>query len=111
MRRNVRITAWLLLLAIAVLSLIPPSYRPVIIVPHSVEHLAVFLATGLAFGFGYSYRYLFQIAALILFTAAIEIAQLWVPGRHARFSDFLINALGVGIGVSLGFLSKTGEAG
>ena len=51
-----RVSAWLLVLVITVLTLIPPSYRPTTEAPHSVEHLAIFLATGLAFGVGYSGR-------------------------------------------------------
>ena len=103
MTKLLQVAAWSLLMTITVLSSVPPSYRPITMVPHYLEHIAVFLLTGMAFGLGYSYRYLSHLAALILFTAAVELAQLWVPGRHARFSDFLLNALGVGIGVSLGF--------
>jgi len=35
-----------------------------------------------------------QFVALLAFAAAIELAQLLVPGRHARLSDFLIDAWG-----------------
>jgi VanZ family protein len=101
-KRIFQITAWLLLLAIAGLSLVSPWYRPVTNIPHALEHFAIFFATGLAFGLGYSTPYLYRLIPLISFTAAVEIAQLWVPGRHARFSDFLINVLGVGIGLGLG---------
>ena len=92
---------WLLALAVAVLSL-PPWYRPVTGMPHALEHFSMFFAMGLAFGLGYSTPYLSQLLLLIAFTAAIEIAQLWVLGRHARFSDFLVDALGVAIGVGVG---------
>jgi VanZ family protein len=103
-------TAWLLLLAIAVLSLAPPWYRPVTGIPHALEHFAIFLATGMAFGLGYSTPYLFQLIPLISFTAAVEIAQLWVPGRHARFTDFLFDALGVGIGVGFAQVRFRGQS-
>jgi VanZ family protein len=26
-------------------------------------------------------------------TGALELAQLWVPGRHARLEDFIVDAL------------------
>jgi VanZ family protein len=99
-RRIFQTAAWLLLLAIAVLTLAPPWYRPVTHIHHTLEHLAIFVATGLAFGLGYSAPYLYRLIPLIGFTAAVEIAQLWVPGRHARLSDFLINVLGVSIGLA-----------
>ena len=43
-----------------------------------------FVATGAAFGLGYPRRFLFLPVALLTFTAAIEVAQMLVPGRHAR---------------------------
>jgi VanZ family protein len=97
----IRMTAWLLLLAVAVLSLAPPWYRPVTDIPHALEHFVIFLAAGLALGLGYSARYLSQLIPLTSYIAAVEIAQLWVPGRHARFSDFLIDALGASVGLAL----------
>jgi hypothetical protein len=38
-----RASAWLLALAIVVLSLVPPSYRPITEASHNIEHLAIFL--------------------------------------------------------------------
>jgi hypothetical protein len=76
-----RVVAWLLLSAIVVLSLVPPSLRP------TIEHAAIFLATGISFGMAYLGReWLLSIGAII-FCVVIEIAQLYVPGRHARLSD------------------------
>jgi VanZ family protein len=105
MRRLIQIAGWLLLWAIAVLSLVPPSYRPGTDMPHTFEHLAICIVTGLAFGLGDFHRYLSRIVLLIAFVGVIELAQLLVPGRHARLSDFLLDALGVSIGVGLGHLA------
>jgi VanZ family protein len=103
MRRLFRITAWLLLVTIVVLSVVPPKDRPVTPAPHDLEHIAIFLAAGLAFGLGYS-RHLVQIFGLIAFSAAIELVQLAIPGRHARVSDFVVDAVSVSMGVAVGFL-------
>jgi VanZ family protein len=94
-----RIASWLLAASIVVLSLVPPSLRPVTELPHDVEHFAIFGATGLAYGLGYSRQYFVVAAALLIFTGAIEVAQMAVPGRHARLSDFMVDALAVCIGV------------
>ena len=99
-------SAWILLMTIAVLSLVPAQDRPVTSLPHSVEHFSIFLVTGLAFGVGYPQRRLFQFVAVLAFTAAIELAQLLVPGRHARLSDFLVDALGITVGLSIGFIAS-----
>jgi VanZ family protein len=104
MQKIFRLTAWLLVLAIIVLSLGPPSSRPVTGAGHGLEHLLIFLATGLAFGLGYLRRFWSLSMALLTFAAAIEVAQMWVPGRHARLSDFLADAMASCLGVGLSYL-------
>jgi VanZ family protein len=91
-----------MLLAITVVSVVPPGYRPVTPAPHNVEHLSPFLAAGLAFGLGYERHHLLQSFALVAFSAAIELIQLTIPGRHARLSDFLVDAVSACLGVGLG---------
>jgi VanZ family protein len=99
MLKAARIIGWLLATAIVVFSLVPPDLRPVTYAPHDFEHFAIFAATGLAFGLGYGPRYPIAIA-LIIFAGAIEVAQLFVPGRHARLSDFMVGALAACIGLA-----------
>ena len=103
MRRLFQIAAWFLLVTIVVLSVVPPEDRPVTPAPHDLEHVAIFVAMGLAFGLGYS-RHLVQILALMAFSGAIELIQLGIPGRHARVSDFVVDALSVSVGVGLAFM-------
>ena len=100
-----RAIAWLLIVVICLLSLLLPSQRPVTGAPHNFEHLAIFMLTGLAFGLGYRLRHLTQAAGLIAFAGAIEIAQYWVPGRHARTSDFIVDAASACAGVIGAWLS------
>lgn len=97
-----RVAAWLLAIIITVLSVVPPSMRPETDVPHNLEHFVPFLVTGVAFGFGYDRRAFLVAAAMVVFTAAIEILQIFVPGRHARLSDFVVDAAAVTAGVALG---------
>jgi VanZ family protein len=46
-----------------------------------------------AFGLGYKRRHDLLAILLVVFSGAIEIAQLFVPGRHARLGDFIIDAV------------------
>jgi VanZ family protein len=103
MQRISQAVAWLLAGAIVVLSLSPPSVRPTTGAAHGLEHFLIFLATGLAFGFGYARRAGLLMFALPTFAAAIEVAQNWVPGRHARMSDFLVDAASSCLGVALSY--------
>ena len=100
LRQLYKVTAWFLLLAIATLSLVPPSHRPETIIPHGAEHLVAFLLLGFAFALGYPRRILLATLLLVGFVGVVEIAQLFVPGRHARLSDFLIDAFAVSIGLA-----------
>ena len=84
-----------------ILSLVPAAARPTTIAGSGAEHFVIFLATGLAFALGYPRKPLFIASALLIFTAAIEIAQTWVPGRHARMSDFAIDLLAISLGIGL----------
>ena len=80
------------------LSVVPATLRPETSLPHSLEHFAIFWATGLAFALGYSVTPLLAML-LITFSGAVEIMQLFIPGRHARLSDFIIDALASVIGL------------
>lgn len=94
-----RIAAWALTVAIVVLSLAPPWLRPETGAPHGVEHFAIFFGSGVAFGIGYKIKRVAMMAGLVIFSGAIEFAQVFVPGRHARLSDFVIDALALSLGV------------
>jgi VanZ family protein len=100
-----RAAAWLLIVATLALSLVPASQRPVTGTPHNFEHLAIFVVMGLVFGLGYRSHYLSQAAGLVAFAGAVEIAQYWVPGRHARISDFIVHAIGICISVVAAWLA------
>jgi VanZ family protein len=97
-----RIVAWLLALAILVLSVVPARLRPGTGIPHDVEHFGIFVAAGFAFGLGYTRRYsaIAIVIAMLIFAGAIEIAQLFVPGRYALLTDFFLNTLALFYGVA-----------
>jgi VanZ family protein len=95
-----RWAAWAALVLVVALMVVPPALRPVSGLPHALEHFLVFLLTGAAFGLGYpKQRFTIAIAALPV-TAILELLQLLAPGRHARMSDFLIDALGMCAGIA-----------
>jgi VanZ family protein len=94
-----RIAAWLLATIIVILSVVPPDLRPETGVPHYLEHFAIYWATGFAFGLGYERNRGLLAIPLVAFSGAVELAQLIVPGRHARISDFLVDAIAISIGV------------
>jgi VanZ family protein len=105
-KRIARASAWLLLLVIVVLSLVPASQRPTTSVTHFGEHFWIFFAVGLAFGIGYAKGWWILTVGLTAFAGAIELAQLAVPGRHARASDFFVDAAAACVGIGLSCLAS-----
>jgi VanZ family protein len=103
---EVRTFAWILAFVIAALSVVPPWLRPETSAPHHFEHFAIFFSTGIAFGLGYHRRPILISTALLLFAALIEIAQIFVPGRHARLSDFIVDGIAVVIGAMSAALAR-----
>jgi VanZ family protein len=100
-----------MLVALVVLTVVPPNIRPVTPLPHSIEHAAfphgiehaaTFLLAGILFGTAYLGRERMLSVGAVVFCAAIEAVQLYVPGRHARISDFVIDTAAGIAGVFLG---------
>jgi VanZ family protein len=103
--------AWIAIAAITLLSIAPPSLRPTTFVPRKLEHLLIFGIAGLAFSLAYRANPLYQIIGMTALAGVLEVAQYWIPGRHARMSDFVINTIGVIIGVIVGRLVYDAMAG
>ena len=53
----------------------------------------IFFAAGITFAAGYPRREWLLTVGAIFFCAGIELAQLAVPGRHARLGDFIVDAI------------------
>lgn len=95
-----RIIAWLLIAAAIFLSIGPQKFRPYTGIEHELEHFLAFALIGLAFGLAYPGRGLILAMLGIAMAGALETAQLWVPHRHAYFSDFLVNGSAACIGLA-----------
>jgi VanZ family protein len=102
-RQISKLAGWLLLFLIIVLSVVPAEDRPVTALPHDLEHFGIFIAAGAAFGLGYA-EFVILSFALVGFSAAVEMLQIFMPGRHARLSDFVVDACSIWFGVVLGAL-------
>lgn len=97
-----RWAAWILLIALAVITLGPIGVRPVSQAPVGIEHTLAFAALGLAFAMGYP-RHLPTILALVIAVVVLlEVGQTFDPSRHARLSDIIQKMIGGGMGVAFG---------
>jgi VanZ family protein len=87
----IRAAAWLVFVAVVFVTLGSPQYRPTTDFAHDVEHALAFLALGLLFGLGYASNRLTVILGAVPVIGVLEVLQLWMPGRHARMEDFVVN--------------------
>jgi hypothetical protein len=96
-----RIIAWLLTAAVTFATLGPPSYRPHSALGQDGEHALAFVLVGLAFGLAYPRRRRFTAGVAVILIGILELLQLWMPGRHARLEDFVVDALAACAGITI----------
>ncbi len=94
-----RIIAWLLTAAVIFATLGPPSLRPHSSLGQDGEHALAFVLVGLAFGLAYTQHRLFTAGIAVVLIGVLELLQLWMPGRHARLEDFIVDALAACMGI------------
>jgi dihydrodipicolinate synthase/N-acetylneuraminate lyase len=90
----VRWMAWLLLLAIALVTVSPIGFRPVTGLPADLERTLAFALVGGAFCLGYPQRRLAILLLVVGAAGVLEAAQNFVPSRHAHMHDAVVKALG-----------------
>ena len=88
-----RTIAWILAAAVAFATLGPPTYRPHSDLGQDGEHALAFVLVGLAFGLAYGRNRWAMAAISVALIGLLEILQLWMPGRHARLGDFVVDAM------------------
>jgi len=97
----VRAAAWSALLTIIVLSVVPGDMRPHVMPDNHYEHFTAYLITGCLYAAGYRRTRSVLLSGLMLTVcaAAMEILQLWIPGRNAAVADFASSTLGAWTGL------------
>ena len=96
-----KLFAWLLAAAVTFATLGPPALRPHSHFGQDGEHALAFILIGLAFGLAYARNRLLTSAISVVMIGVLEILQLWAPGRHARFEDFVVDALAACVGLTV----------
>jgi VanZ family protein len=96
-----RIIAWLLTAAVVFATLGPARLRPHSELGQDGEHALAFVLVGLAFGLAYPRRRLLTAGTAVILIGVLELLQLWMPGRHARLEDFVVDALAACMGIAV----------
>src|SRR5580658_10322439 len=101
-----RTLAWIGILAIIVLSIVPANDRPVSGFGQGLEHFTAFALVGGVFAIGYPFSLIPLLVLAVFFCGGIELLQIPLPTRHARVSDFLVDAVGVWVAVVCIFVAR-----
>jgi VanZ family protein len=99
------VVAWIIVIGLIMISLVPAPLRPGTGVSHNLEHFGSFLLTGVIWSLAYVDWLVLLLGAMPVFAGCVELLQIFVPGRHARLSDFAVDALGGCIGILIIFLA------
>jgi apolipoprotein N-acyltransferase len=98
--------AWLLVLAIAIVTLAPIELRPVTAAPANWERLAAFMALGALFCLGYPHRRWRIVGLVIGLAGLLEVLQHVSPSRHGRVPDGMVKAAGALLGIGLAVMAE-----
>jgi len=100
--RLLRVTAWLLFVAIVFVTLSPIGLRPVTGEPPNLERAVAFAVFGAVFAIAYPRRLPLVIGLVVAAAIGLELLQMLAATRHARMPDMGFKLLGGGIGVAIG---------
>ena len=95
--------SWLMILGLVVVTILPADQRPTIDLRHDVAHFLAFSLAGATFGLA-SARYLaVNLLIGVAFALVLELSQIPLPTRHARFEDFVVDAAAACLGIVLAY--------
>jgi Flp pilus assembly pilin Flp len=128
-----RIAGWIAIVLICILALVPGNLRPHTGAKGQMEHFMAYFLTAAVLALAYSRAWFEKadgffpartgsnlsmsrifssigpygtIAVLIAFAVVLEILQIWVPGRDAKFIDAAASSAGALLGTGFVFLLR-----
>ncbi|MDB5580688.1 MAG: hypothetical protein JWR80_5864 [Bradyrhizobium sp.] len=102
-RLFIRRAAWLSILIVLLVTLVPIGWRPATGLPPNIERFCVMAAVGALFAAAYPRRFWLIVLTLSLTAAVFEPLQFMAAGRHPSLRDVEFKSLGVAIGAVVGY--------
>jgi VanZ family protein len=96
-----RAASWLIILGLVIATVVPANERPVTGLQHDFEHFLAFGIAGLIFGLAYTWRSHVNLLSAVIFALVLELSQIPLATRHARFEDFVVDAVAACLGIVL----------
>lgn len=104
--RLLPLLAWLMLAAIAFVTLAPIGLRPNSGFSANIERFVAFGAVGFLFALAYPRHLLLIIAVVCGAAIGFEALQLVAQSRHGRLADLGIKLIGGGLGIGAGVVAR-----
>ena len=89
----VKCAAWLAVLLLAIVSLVPGQYRPHVVAYGGLEHAVAYAAASVILALAHSSRWK-ALIGLCMLAGLLEVLQDFAHGRHPQLSDFVASCLG-----------------
>jgi len=102
-RLMIRSAAWLSILIVLLVTLVPIGLRPTTGLSPNIERFCVMLAVGALFAAAYPRRFWLIVLTLSLTSALVEPLQFIAVGRHPSFRDVAFKSLGATFGAAFGY--------
>jgi VanZ family protein len=99
MEKVLKAASWLAIVGLVIVTIVPANERPVSGLQHDLEHFSAFGLAGLMFGLAYAGHLRALLLSAIVFALALELSQIPLATRHARFEDFVVDAAGACLGI------------
>ena len=99
----IRRAAWLSILIVLLVTLVPIGFRPATGLSPNIERFCVMAVVGALFATAYPRRFWLIVLSLSLAVAIFEPLQFIAAGRHPSLGDVEFKLLGVAIGAAAGY--------
>ena len=96
---GLQIAAWIVLLGIGLVTLVPLRSRPTLSIDPQTERFLAYMALGFAFALAYPRRRVVVAVSMVACALGLEAAQHLTRDRHSHLRDALAKALGGLVGV------------
>ena len=100
----IKLAAWLCLVAIAVVTVVPIGLRPTTPYSPHTERFYIMAVMGCLFVLAYPGRFWTIVLALACAVLLFESLQFLAPSRHPGFRDVLVKSAGTSTGAIVGHL-------
>ena len=101
-----RPAAWLLLIAVIVITLVPAEYRPTTPLPLKAERALGFAVLTFFFTLAYPRRWLLILLGMSAGAVGLELLQFAVPSRDPSPIDAAVKVIGAVLGVIAAMVAR-----